>query len=294
MTAQQDTRVCKTCKVEKPLDQFPINRSSKGVYYRGQCRPCFYARHGRQARPVREVAEPEITAKACVTCGKVKPVKSFRAQRDKRRGKTYVHDQCRACWKPASRTTEGRRQERALAAIRLGKPYRAAGRHGSRKTIRKLQVMLCLEAHRAWREWIMSRAPDAEVAAIYADKPWANPRLSKTERYRLRVQADPEFALVQRMRRRLRKAIWGKVSPGTFQETFGYTPADLKAHLEERFAPGMSWHNMGEWHIDHIIPVAAFDQTDPDQFRRCWALSNLQPLWGPENCSKGAKMDWSV
>ena len=55
----------------------------------------------------------------------------------------------------------------------------------------------------------------------------------------------------------------------------------------------MDWGNQGEWHIDHIVPVSAFNFDSPEHmdFKRCWALSNLQPLWGRDNISKHAKLD---
>jgi len=74
----------------------------------------------------------------------------------------------------------------------------------------------------------------------------------------------------------------------------GYTVAKLMAHLEKLFRPGMCWENYGRggWHIDHIIPRAAFNYQTPQDidFKRCWALSNLQPLWERENIAKGAKL----
>ncbi len=72
----------------------------------------------------------------------------------------------------------------------------------------------------------------------------------------------------------------------------GYTVDELKCHLEKRFKPGMTWENFGKWHIDHIIPVFAFnyEKVEHEDFRRCWALKNLQPLWARENLVKGTKM----
>lgn len=60
-------------------------------------------------------------------------------------------------------------------------------------------------------------------------------------------------------------------------------------HLQAQFKLGMSWGNYGEWHIDHLIPISASDFTSYDDasFKKCWALSNLQPLWATENLSKG-------
>jgi len=61
------------------------------------------------------------------------------------------------------------------------------------------------------------------------------------------------------------------------------------AHLERQFVRGMSWGNYGAvWEIDHILPKAMFAitaHTDPD-FRACWGLPNLRPLFVAENASK--------
>lgn len=50
----------------------------------------------------------------------------------------------------------------------------------------------------------------------------------------------------------------------------------------------MNWDNYNHetWHIDHIIPCAAFDLTNPIHQRICFNWRNLQPLWGNENISK--------
>ncbi len=72
----------------------------------------------------------------------------------------------------------------------------------------------------------------------------------------------------------------------------GYTLNDLMDHLAEQFTEGMTWGNYGRWHVDHIIPKSFFEfnDTKDEGFQQCWALSNLQPLWASENCSKGAKI----
>jgi len=56
--------------------------------------------------------------------------------------------------------------------------------------------------------------------------------------------------------------------------------------------PGMGWHNMSEWHIDHIMPLASFNFTglDDPAVREAWALSNLRPLWAADNIRKGARL----
>lgn len=74
----------------------------------------------------------------------------------------------------------------------------------------------------------------------------------------------------------------------------GYSVDDLMRHLERQFQPSMTWENYGRggWHIDHKIPKSVFnyETTGDIDFKRCWALDNLQPLWEPENLSKSDKL----
>jgi len=81
-----------------------------------------------------------------------------------------------------------------------------------------------------------------------------------------------------------------------WQSLVGYSLKELIEHLEKQFTNGMAWDNygcgMGKWHIDHIIPKAVFgynSSSDLD-FRRCWTLSNLRPMWGKDNLEKKDKI----
>jgi hypothetical protein len=60
-------------------------------------------------------------------------------------------------------------------------------------------------------------------------------------------------------------------------DMLGYTADDLKNHISNLFTNGMCWDNYGEWHIDHIIPLIAFNRETPVNI--VCALNNLQPLW---------------
>jgi hypothetical protein len=69
-----------------------------------------------------------------------------------------------------------------------------------------------------------------------------------------------------------------------------YTIDQLITHLEKQFKPGMSWKNhcFRGWHIDHKIADSKFNykSVTDSEFRKCWALDNLQPLWWRENLTK--------
>jgi len=64
----------------------------------------------------------------------------------------------------------------------------------------------------------------------------------------------------------------------------------LWQHLEKQFQPGMTRENYGKWHVDHNIPCSSFDLSDPEQQKKCFHYTNLQPLWAFDNLSKGAKI----
>ena len=71
----------------------------------------------------------------------------------------------------------------------------------------------------------------------------------------------------------------------------GYTTEELMKHLEDKFLKGMNWNNYGQWEIDHIKPKSLFNYSGPEdnEFKECWSLSNLQPMWKFDNRSKGNK-----
>jgi hypothetical protein len=71
-----------------------------------------------------------------------------------------------------------------------------------------------------------------------------------------------------------------------------YTENELRSHLEKRFKEGMSWSNYGTtWHIDHKIPITAFNLSCDEDIKRCWSLGNLQPLFALENIKKSNRLE---
>ena len=90
----------------------------------------------------------------------------------------------------------------------------------------------------------------------------------------------------------IRSSLFGRKSNIHWEALVDYNLSKLKRHIQKQFVGGMSWDNYGEWELDHIIPVSAFAFTSKDDidFKRCWALKNLRPLWRKDNRSKGNKI----
>lgn len=120
------------------------------------------------------------------------------------------------------------------------------------------------------------------------------PRIMEQAKHYLRKRraTDTLYRVKQGVRARLRQALKGNIKATTTMQLVGCTLAELKAHLESLFSPGMSWDNYGlyGWHIDHIMPCSSFDLLDPAQQAECFHYTNLQPLWAKDNLSKSDKV----
>ena len=104
-----------------------------------------------------------------------------------------------------------------------------------------------------------------------------------------RYNTDEAFRLTQLLRCRMRSALDGRCKAGKSIDLLGCTPEFLKQHLESLFTDGMAWGQKGQWHVDHVFPVIAFDLTDKRQQRYAFHWSNLQPLWAEDNLCKKDK-----
>jgi len=103
--------------------------------------------------------------------------------------------------------------------------------------------------------------------------------------------------LGNRIRCLLHYGLKEKKSTKHWEDTVGYTVDDLVKRLKKTLPEGVTWkvfmENRNDYHIDHIIPQSVFNyETEGDMdFKRCWALSNLQILPALENIKKSAKIN---
>ncbi len=117
---------------------------------------------------------------------------------------------------------------------------------------------------------------------------------NSTNYLRKRRQIDPMFAFKWRVRSLIRKAFDrnGYTKRSKSNDILGCTWAEFMLYIEQKFQPGMSWENKGEWHLDHIIPLATA-VTEEDVIRLNHH-SNLQPLWAADNLRKSDKLDYVI
>ena len=120
-------------------------------------------------------------------------------------------------------------------------------------------------------------------------KEYYNNNRDKINEYMRKQYRNPFNKLNKNVSSSIRRSLKGNKNGQHWETLVGYTAQELMDHLESLFWPGMSWENMGDWHIDHIKPISSFSFTSPEEeeFLECWRLGNLQPLWGSDNISKG-------
>lgn len=79
-----------------------------------------------------------------------------------------------------------------------------------------------------------------------------------------RLRSDPKHRLNCRMKNAIAVSLKGNKNGRSWVSLVGYTIEELKKHLEKQFLLGMSWDNRGDWHIDHKIPISAFNFNKPE------------------------------
>ena len=116
----------------------------------------------------------------------------------------------------------------------------------------------------------------------------------KNKKERNRRKTDLKYNL----NRKIGIAVWttlnGNKNGKSWENIVGYSCIKLIKRLKKTMPNSYTWDDYldGKLHIDHIMPISAFNFTTPEHpdFKRCWALDNLRLLPKEENLKKGCKL----
>lgn len=196
-----------------------------------------------------------IDGKAHILCSRCKQYKKFDEFGLDKRGPAVRRSWCKECSKEYSKIN--------------ARKYPEKTREAANRYLRNNRE-LCRQRYRQWR----LKNPEK---AKQACRNWYKRKKNKiTTCVGNRVYETLGSSLD-------RKKLW---------EILGYTYEEFVKHIEKRFQPGMTWDNHGEWEIDHIIPIAFFRFKSPKEveFKMCWRLENIQPLWKHQNRQKNNRV----
>lgn len=253
--------------------------------------------------------------KKCSCCQEIKPFSDYTKSKSNKDGHGIY---CKPCRKVKKREEYERNRERYLAN---GKKYRTEN-PDKVSEVKKKCYLKKPEYYQHMRKSYYENNKDAvlERARLYREENRAQIRardnaykarnreklrkrqLEYQRENNLRINAyrsrymrqrrsiDKLFAIKQNMRARFRfeLAKRGEEQLIKANQYLGCSWIFLRDYLAEKFTDGMSWENYGDWHVDHVIPLASAKRKE--ELIRLWHYSNLQPLWASDNISKGAKM----
>lgn len=268
MSATDDTpqRECTRCKQPLPatLEHFPPHKMGKyGLH--SHCRPC------------KKAADAERRAR---------PDQKARQQAWRDANKVVVKDYNKAYRAAGYKSTEDVARWRA-ANLEHSRAYGREKMRRLRESNPAKYLRIAREYYYRHHEQVLQRARD------YLNRNREQINYRAVKRFRELYRTDPGFNLRTKVAARLRRMVQDKAGVTT-EQILGYTREELLTHIERQFTKGMSWEKLlsGEIHIDHIIPVSHFKCAsvhDPE-FKACWSLGNLRPMWAKDNLSKQDKI----
>lgn len=283
----------------------PSNRARKFCY--APCKADDVSSMKRRA--AHRATMPAPHSKACTKCGETKEIGEF--AKDARSGYRAACKACRnadnfayaqdnkdkkaANW--AARKADPERHGHKLAQSRVARAEASKTAPGWNKRVRlhdahvkakAVYLATCYSAHvEAWR-----RTPAAPIVLHDAQ---VNEFRQARAGYRASVCRSNQIgALYGRIKASIQTHVEHKSPSRVWARKLGYTMDELSIHLERQFAKGMSWENMDQWHVEHIVAASTFriESVYSPEFKSCFGLHNLRPLWAIDNWKKGAKREF--
>ena len=129
----------------------------------------------------------------------------------------------------------------------------------------------------------------SEYAKTWAKNNVEKRRLAKRQ-WDQKHRLDPFHRVSNNIRTNMAHALQGKKGFRKWESLVGYSLQDLINHLQSKLSTDMTWDNYGSlWQVDHITPKSWFkyDSAEHPEFKKCWALANLQPKLTTDNIKKG-------
>jgi len=121
-----------------------------------------------------------------------------------------------------------------------------------------------------------------------------NPEYGK-EYYRNKLKTNLKYNLNHKIKTAIGISLKGNKAGRHWEDLVGYTLNDLTKRLQSTMPECYTWKDYmeGKLEVDHKVPISAHNFTSPENpdFKRCWALENLQLLPVKENRRKINHLD---
>lgn len=312
-------KICRKCNEMLPVDKFRENLKVKSGLHSYCIDCCVVPKKIKEPKviipKIKEVKPPRIIDGKCVcsTCKNLLTVDDFYVDKKKKEGLSYS---CKVCKlsknkksrelnpKPGRYTDYKKRwekekryknrlireekkliiqqeKEKELELLKIQKEnIRLENLENKRLDKIRITEEKRLEKVRIKEEYLKSEEYQ-EHQKLLKDKQ----RLSTMRKFNRRME-EPLFKFKKLLRNNVRNSFkrGGFSKTSECRKILGADWDVVKKYFESKFTEGMSWDNMGLWHIDHILPIST--ATCEEDVIRLNHYTNLQPLWGEDNIKK--------
>jgi hypothetical protein len=235
--------------------------------------------------------------RTCNKCKEVKPLEGFYKVKRGKSGRTRV---CVACYRKDQKEYYKKNRESFSKRWRdYAKNNKEKRKNYHAEHYKENKERICKERkeYRNNNKEKVRRQNNELYHKYMADPAIRKQRLATKAKYEKgKRENNPVYRITCNMRGGMYRGLKGLHKTS---RTFSYidkSPEELMNYLEKQFTEGMSRENYGEWHVDHIRPLASFEfdkyKEGSAEFEallgEAWHYTNLQPLWATDNISKGA------
>ena len=275
----KNSRYCTKCNKLKTFDNFSPQKEAK-YGYKPHCKECcaFQRKLRKEYGCVPKIyriryiknewLKETINASVCSKCKKLKKFSKFNKHSDKKDG---LDSWCKTCT-----NTDKNRKQKAIQYYNKNLKKYPSRPWSFYKT--------CTECNKSKTIYKYSKSKYGKYGRLAKCKVCMRPKYNEYQKRRR--NNDINYKIENYIRTRIWHVLSNEVKSSTAFKYLSCSMQELKKHLKDQFEEGMSWDNYGEWHLDHIIPCAAFDLSCEYQQAVCFHYTNLQPLWAEDNLNK--------
>jgi len=276
LSENQDMKACTRCGIEKYHNEF-MKRSSAKNGIGAWCLDC-----SREHARINHKKNKETNNAKSREWKENNPdkIKAYAKKYEKENKEKILENHKKYYYENQDKIKEYRERTKAERAVK-NKIYREAN---------KERADIC---RKAWAK------KNFEKKREYLNR-WrkANPEKNKAsmDRANKKRRDNVKYRVSSNVSRRIRTSLFDNGTKNNihWENILDFSIDQLRKYLENQFDENMTWGNYGSyWVIDHIVPIAAhnFEKPEDEDFKKCWALSNLQPLESIKNKTKSAKLE---
>ena len=279
-----NTKQCMKCSEELPINMFEKSINNDKISYRNKCKSCRLKELQIQREKRKQQPKIIIQSKICNNCKYDLDVSLFNKKSLSKDGYDNI---CRKCYK-ITRLKERKINRTALEEELYCIKCKTTKSNSEFRTTKRSSTGYYKTCNTCWKPTQWNKQKQMESEKKYRCN---NPEKIKLK-YKLQSQ-KPQRIIKSRLQHRIRGALKSNNIKKIYK-TVDYLGCDiqyLRKWLEFQFTHKISWNNLNEWHIDHIIPCHLFDLTKEDEQQKCFNWQNLRPCLANENLEKSNKLN---